>query len=64
LSAARKTPAPVSRERMIEAARLAAKVQGCCCKPDVHLRELRPGVFSAEVKHDSYCRPVGGTGQA
>ncbi len=49
---------------MIEAARLAAKVQGCCCKPDVHLRELRPGVFSAEVKHDSYCRPVGGTGQA
>lgn len=46
----------LSREKMIEGAKLSAKVEGCTCDPDVRLRELRPLVFSAEVAHERGCR--------
>lgn len=44
-----------ARREMIESARLAARLSGCTCRAEVELRELRPGMFCAEVLHDSDC---------
>jgi hypothetical protein len=46
----------LSRAQLIESARLAARISGCSCVPDVKLRELRPGVFVADLAHDGDCK--------
>lgn len=51
--AARKsTPTPA---QMIAGAKASAIIDGCTCDPLVVLRELSPGLFSAEVRHDDRC---------
>jgi hypothetical protein len=54
---------PLDREALIANAKLAAKVQGCACNPNVRVRELRPQIYSAEIGHEYWCPLVGGTGQ-
>jgi hypothetical protein len=33
----------------------AVKVQGCCCRPIVHVNRLPSGVFHTSVAHDDFC---------
>jgi hypothetical protein len=54
---------PPSTEKLIEAARLQARMAGCVCSPRIYLRELSPQVYSAEVSHDSRCPLVGERGE-
>ena len=49
-------PRRMSRLSMIESAKLSARIAGCSCTPDVRLRELRPGIFIADVAHDGDCK--------
>jgi len=52
----------IDRQKLIDSARLSARVQGCLCQPEVRLRELRPKIFSAEVLHDRACPLAPGGG--
>jgi hypothetical protein len=49
------TKRQLTREQLIAGARLGALVGGCTCTPEVRLRELRPGIFVADVAHDPTC---------
>jgi len=49
------TKRQLSRAQLIESAKLGARISGCTCVPDVKLRELRPGIFVADIAHDGDC---------
>lgn len=40
----------------IEAATVAAALDGCNCNAIVELTELAPGITTANVRHDRQCR--------
>jgi len=45
-----------TRKQMIAAAKVAARMGGCTCQPDVTLYELAPGVTISNCAHDSWCK--------
>jgi hypothetical protein len=49
---------PIDRQQLIDSARFSARLHGCVCDPEIRLLELRPQIFSAEVRHDDFC-PLG-----
>jgi hypothetical protein len=63
MSAAARKKIDERKQKLIDPAKLAAKVQGCACTPTVRLREWLPQVYGAEVVHEHWCPVVSGAGQ-
>jgi hypothetical protein len=46
---------PVSRQRIVDGARLSARINGCLCVPDVKIVEYAPKVYGTELQHSDHC---------
>lgn len=46
---------PPSKEKMLDAALVAARAQGCVCRPELKLVEIASGVYRVAIAHDAWC---------
>ncbi len=42
-------------EELVEATLRRAREIGCTCDPEVELREIEPGIYSALMMHEDWC---------